>query len=411
MQREPSKPTSDPVSSNDVAPIIGSNDSLGSAPKHVERHLGYYQMLFDHAPIAYIIADPNGVIIEANYAMAEQLGYERAELINSKLTELVDCEQRLVLAQYLMSVMYHNKAGQYDIQLRQANHNFLPVNLQIVPHHYEKQRYLLITCTEHGSIHQSYNDHIQQLQQQHERERLQSMDILAGGIAHDLNNLLQVVAGNIELANESLTRNKAQSLEQNLHIAVQTVQDAIGLIKQMLLFSGRGRLSFQAIELNQFIHENLQFLRSKLPDHILFELEPHNQPISILASPQHLRQMLLNLVLNACDAIGANAGIITVTLGSAYLDQEIIQRYRISDTASAGWFGYIQISDTGNGMDEHTMSRMFDPYFSTKETGNGLGLPMVRAITRFHHGVLQVSSRQSLGTTITFAIPQTINSA
>lgn len=419
MQRDPTQPTQDtspPINTNasqaspvptDVSSIVAPADpGVSHSSKHPDRQLPYYQVLFDHAPVGYLIADPNGLIIEANIAIASMLGYERSSLIDHKLTELVPYEQRLILAQHLMSVLYHQQSAQYDIQLRHHDGSFIDTNLHIVPYHNDKQRFLLISCIENTAIHQNYHNRIIQLKQQHERERLESMDVLAGGIAHDLNNLMQVVAGNIELAHEAIAHNHEALLRQNLSIAIQTVQDATQLIKQMLLFAGRGRMQMQPLDLNQFLAENQEFLRSSLANHILFEIEPSTEPISISASPQHLRQMLLNLILNAADAIGAKPGIINLTVGKAYLDENVIQRYRISDTAQTGWFGYLQISDTGSGMDEHTLNHMFDPYFSTKETGNGLGLAMVRATTRLHRGVLQVSSRQSHGTTITLCIPQ-----
>jgi signal transduction histidine kinase len=230
---------------------------------------------------------------------------------------------------------------------------------------------------------------------------------LAGGIAHDLNNLFLVIGGNVELAIETLTDDHAS--RSSLEAVDKAVQDASHLLKQVLLLAGSGRLDLRPCDLNRLIAEARPLLEIAAQGNIGVELELTDEPVLALADAPQLRQILLNLILNAADAIGAAGGRIVLQSGEATLHEEDLARCRIGDTAHPGHFGFVRVTDTGCGMDEATLGRIFDPYFSTKLSGHGLGLAMVRTIVRLHGGALQVESMLGRGTTFTLFLPLAIS--
>ncbi len=234
-------------------------------------------------------------------------------------------------------------------------------------------------------------------------QKLESLGALAGGVAHDFNNILTIVLNNATLAKSHpedpvLVR---ESLGQIEHAA----ERAAHLCNQMLAYSGRGQFVIQPISLADLIEDTLPLLRSGISRRA--QLEVVAEPCAAVAQADvtQIRQIILNLVINASDALGDAAGSIKVTTGLMRADAAYLSTTYLAPELGAGQFVFLEVSDTGCGMSAETIAKIFEPFFSTKFTGRGLGLAAVLGIVRGHHGAIKVTSAPGAGTTFRLLLP------
>lgn len=238
-----------------------------------------------------------------------------------------------------------------------------------------------------------------------EAQRLESLGVLAGGVAHDFNNLLVAIMGNVGLATMELQSNPvtaAAYLEE-----VQTAsQRAADLARQMLAYSGKGSFIIEPIDLGGLIREMTGLLAASMSRKITVEHElPAGLP-AISGDATQIRQVVMNLVINAAEAIADDPGAIRVEAGAVSITADDLRAmFPGGPTAAPGDYVFFEVSDNGSGMDTHTLSRVFEPFFSTKFTGRGLGLASVLGIVRAHKGALSVRSAVGHGTSFRILLP------
>jgi PAS domain S-box-containing protein len=235
-------------------------------------------------------------------------------------------------------------------------------------------------------------------------QKLESLGILAGGVAHDFNNLLTAIMGNASLVQLGLP--PGSPLTTNLNQIEQASQLAAGLCQQLLAYAGRSRLDPKPTNLNALVQETSDLLRLTLSNRaqLQFNLAPE-LPL-ILADPAPIRQVLLNLVQNAAEAIGRPDGIIRLTTRSLPLDSAWLAEASTGQQLPAATYVCLEITDNGPGMDRETRTRIFDPFFSTKGSGRGLGLAAALGIMRSHQGALRLVSEPGQGATFILAFPR-----
>ncbi|MGE5139875.1 MAG: response regulator, partial [Rudaea sp.] len=236
-----------------------------------------------------------------------------------------------------------------------------------------------------------------------ESQKLESIGLLAGGIAHDFNNLLVSVLGNVGLVLLDLDpMSPVREPIEQIKIAAQRAAD---LTKQMLAYSGKGRFLMQAVNVNSLFEEMSQLLRVSISKSasLKFNLAP-DLPL-IEADATQIRQIVMNLIVNASDAIGTKPGTITVSTGSLRADKSYLSQTFMSPDLKEGNYIYLEVADTGCGMDEETRRRIFDPFFTTKFTGRGLGLAAVLGILRGHEGAIKVYSEVGHGSVFRVLLP------
>ena len=234
-------------------------------------------------------------------------------------------------------------------------------------------------------------------------QKLESLGVLAGGIAHDFNNLLVGVLGNASLALLDLPQSSpARPTLQSIQRAARTLAD---LSQQMLAYSGRGAFVIQPVDLSALIEEVAHLLQATVSKKAALKLELASDLPPVEADVSQLRQVILNLVTNASDAMETRSGVIRVTTSLVHCDAHYLAETLIPSTAEPGYFTALEVSDTGVGMDEETQRRIWDPFFTTKQTGRGLGLAAVLGIVRGHGGALRVHSEIGRGTSIKMLLP------
>jgi len=235
-------------------------------------------------------------------------------------------------------------------------------------------------------------------------QKLESLGVLAGGIAHDFNNLLMVILGNADLALLDLapTSQAVGSIEEIKSASLR----ASDLCNQMLAYSGKGRFVVRSIDLNELIIDMGQLLQVSISKKAYLKYDLARQLPSINVDINQLRQVLMNLITNASDALGEQGGVITLASGVIDADREYLSTTFLDDGLSAGRYICLEVSDTGCGMDSETRAKIFDPFFSTKFAGRGLGMAAVLGIVRGHGGAIKIYSEVGKGTTFKVLLPE-----
>ena len=234
-------------------------------------------------------------------------------------------------------------------------------------------------------------------------QKLESLGVLAGGIAHDFNNLLAVIVGNIELAQES-GFNSAEK-ELFLERAMSASMKSARLIRQMLDYSGKGAFELNDVNLSELVNNNIDMFRMSVPKNINLRVDGTEDDIFIKADLSQIQQVIMNLLINASEAIGGGTGAIEISTGAQYCDESVISRSLLPEKPKPQDMAFIRVRDDGSGMDVETVQRIFDPFFSTKFVGRGLGMSVVHGVVRGHTGVVTIDSEPGVGTTIVVYLP------
>ena len=234
-------------------------------------------------------------------------------------------------------------------------------------------------------------------------QKLESLGVLAGGIAHDFNNLLTVILGNASLARMDLPA--GSPVQTHLQQIEETSRRAAELCRQMLAYSGQGKFVVQRIDLSHLIEETTPLLRLSVSKNAVLRFDLVEQLPAVLVDVTQIRQIIMNLVINASDALDDQSGIVSLSTGLMRADRQYLSESRLAVDLPAGDYVFLEISDSGCGMSEETLARIFDPFFTTKFTGRGLGLAATLGIVRGHKGAIHVTSELGRGTTFKLLLP------
>jgi PAS domain S-box-containing protein len=237
-----------------------------------------------------------------------------------------------------------------------------------------------------------------------ETQKLESIGLLAGGIAHDFNNLLVGVMGNAGLALAELPDDSPARISvQQIEIAAQHAAD---LTRQLLAYAGKSRVIVRRLLINPLIEEMIQLLHVGIPRHVELIAHLGSDLPEIEGDVIQLRQVLMNVVINASEAIGLNPGVITIATDTRWIDRLVLANAYLGSDLPEQEYVVIEVTDTGCGMDAATCARIFEPFFTTKFTGRGLGLAAVLGIVRSHHGALTIASVPDQGSMFTILLPR-----
>ena len=220
-----------------------------------------------------------------------------------------------------------------------------------------------------------------------EIQKLESLGLLAGVVAHDFNNLLTGILGNASLSRMDLP--KGSVVLSYLDDIETTSRHAADLCKQMLAYSGRGRFVIQNLSLSDLIGDMDHLLRLSISKKAVLRLDLQDDLPPVKADASQIRQIVLNLVINASEAIGDQSGLIVVATGMVRADRQYLETAALSPDIAPGDYLFVEVSDNGCGMDAEAKQRIFDPFYTTKFTGRGLGLAAVLGIVRGHTGGLE----------------------
>jgi len=240
-------------------------------------------------------------------------------------------------------------------------------------------------------------------------QKLESLGMLAGGIAHDFNNILHAILGHASLAGSSLS--ETERVESHLDAIERAATRAGELCRQMLAYSGRGSFVIDRIHLGEVVTDLASMVDVSLSKktELCVDVEGDTQPIQADAS--QMRQVVLNLITNAAEAIGDEPGLVRITVSVNRYSADRLQAEYWRAGLRPGTYVTLTVEDTGCGMDAETRERIFEPFFTTKFTGRGLGLAAIQGIVRGHGGAIRVVSEVGRGTTVTVLLPTAVGEA
>ncbi|WLT31531.1 PAS domain S-box protein [Geothrix sp. PMB-07] len=366
-----------------------------------------FRLLFEQSPDPILLL-AGGAIVDANAAASELFGLDRSEMAGCLMCALCpECQADGMPS--TEGCQAHMEAALSGVHQR-FEWTFLCANGRVA------LCQVNLTRLDHGNqpiLHAIVRDMTAQRQAEAERaalerqlfqaQKMESLGVLAGGIAHDFNNLLMGVLGHAGLALEQLS--PLHPAKRNLEAIQKAGQRAADLTRQMLAYSGRGQFVVRPLDLTAQVAEMLHLLEVSIPKSVLLNLDLHKGLPAISADATQIQQVIMNLVINAAEAIGEASGAITLSTGAQRLDTADLERMMMGGQVAPGLFVYLQVQDTGCGMDADTVSRIFEPFFTTKFTGRGLGLSAIMGIVRGHQGALEVDSVVGQGTAFKVFFP------
>jgi nitrogen-specific signal transduction histidine kinase/CheY-like chemotaxis protein len=236
-----------------------------------------------------------------------------------------------------------------------------------------------------------------------EARRFESLGILAGGIAHEFNNLLTSILGYAGLAKAELPGD-LPAREHMVHIENAACR-AAGLCSQMLAAAGRGRFVLEPVDLSRLVRERMVLLKTVVPKSTALSFVLAEDPPEVIADVAQIQQVVMNLITNAAEALAGPGGSIAVATGTRELDRPDFAACVHCPELRPGTFVFLEVRDNGPGISAEIMSRIFEPFYSTKFAGRGLGLAAVQGIVRGHNGAIQVDSEPGKGSAFRVFLP------
>lgn len=378
-----------------------------SARKQAEDAIHFQARLLDAVEEAVIAVDCAGTIIYWNHGAELLYGWSAAEAMGHNFAAILKpSPQQSILT--LLEDLCAGTPWSGEVQVRRRNGTIFPVLMTNSPISDEGELTggvsISIDITDRKRLEEERLAFERKLL---ETQKLESLGLLAGGIAHDFNNLLTTILGNAGLALMDLE--PAAPARQSIAQIEIATQHAADLTRQLLAYAGKAHFVVQPLNLNTIVEEMTHLLQVSIPKTVSlrYNLSPHVPPLE--ADAAQIRQVVMNLVINAAEAIGNNQGTISITTGVQLADQAYLSETYIAPNLPAGRYVYLEVSDTGSGMDAATRARIFEPFYTTKPTGHGLGLAAVLGVVRGHNGTLKVSSEPGRGSTFKCLLPVASN--
>jgi PAS domain S-box-containing protein len=361
-----------------------------------ERELAKLAAVVEQSTEAVVLMDVNWKIRYINSSVTHILGYQLDEIDGMGIRIFAADEDAMQIRQEILQQMSMGQPWSGRRIIKRKDSGQVVCRLTIFPLHDEEHKpmgfaSIFADISEQASLEE-------RLRQTHKMEALGQF---ASGIAHDFNNLIMVIQGTSELVQNSLKPD--DPLADDLAIIKRASLRAAELSRDLLAFSRRQVLQFQNVDLHRFVEESLPLLRRLIPENIVLEHLVLPGTVTVRADRSQLQQVLMNLCSNARDAM-PDGGQLSITTKSLYVNEPFVNQH---PWAKIGWYGCIQVQDTGVGIQPEILGQIFEPFFTTKEVGRGtgLGLATVFGIIKQHDGMIDVTSLPSRGTSLLVFLP------
>ena len=365
-----------------------------------------FRIIVEAAHSGIIIGDDRGLITFANRRMAEMLGCRVEELHGSSYLDHVHPDDRRESEDRLQELLAGNVASvdsEHRYMRRDGTSFWGYLTASRIDDESGNLKGMVGVISDIAERKHAEEERLKLEQQALYAQKLESLGVLAGGIAHDFNNILMAIIGNADLALMQIsTESPAVG---NLQRIEQAAARAADLAKQMLAYSGKGKNVVENIDLNILLGEMLHTLETTISSKAVLRLDQH-QPLPLVeADATQIRQVIMNLVTNASEAIGDKSGVIAITTGCMNCDRNDLNDVWLGENLTDDPYVFLQIADTGCGMYREIMAKLFDPFYTTKFAGRGLGMAAVLGIVKGHNGAIKVISEPGRGTTFTILLP------
>jgi PAS domain S-box-containing protein len=389
-----------------AAPVLHARLQQQKATRALVESENRLRVIFETTPAGVIMITPDGVICFANQRMAEMFGGPLDELVGTSYLSHIHPEECDAARQEVRSLV---DGGIGSIN---TERHYIRMDGSEFWGHVSSSRYertgneltsIVAIIADMTELRQAEEQRRKLEQQMLHVQKLESLGVLAGGIAHDFNNILLAITGNASLALMRL--GPASPAVHYLQQIERAADKAADLARQMLAYSGKGRFVVEALNLNQVVEEMTKMLHVSISKRatLRYHLAPHLPAVE--ADATQIRQVVMNLAINASEAIGDRDGVISISTGSMECDQRYLRETWLDQSLVDGLYVYLEVADTGCGMSREIMERIFDPFFTTKFTGRGLGMAAILGIVRGHHGAIKIYSEPGRGSTFKILLP------
>ncbi len=369
------------------------------AEKKLERSEKLFRAIVEQSGDGISLADEKGQYLLVNSAMTDLLGYNKDEFLAKSVFDMLPSGGE----SGLYSKAINGESWVFNGELLRKDGSKFWAEVSAFPIEIDNKRQVLGMVRDITRRREEEKERIALEAQIQKTQKLESLGVLAGGIAHDFNNLLVGVLGNADLALHDLAPEApARSSVKDI---VTAAERATELVRQMLAYAGKGKFLVEVLDLNAVVEEMTHLLDVSISKKAILRFDLNEEIPSIEADATQIRQVVMNLITNASDAIGDRSGVISIRTGAMECDKAYLEETYLDDDLKEGQYVYLEVSDTGQGMDEEIRQKVFDPFFSTKFTGRGLGLAAVLGIVRSHKGAIKIYSEPGKGTTFKVLLP------
>ena len=362
-----------------------------------------FRSLVESAPDGILGVTEDGRILLVNAQAERMFGYTRETLIGRSVELLLPDSLREALvrlrATFAADPSPRLMSPDREVNARRQDGSIFPASVNLSALQLDEGRMIVAAARDISELRRAEKDRGVLEGQLHQAQRMESIGQLAGGIAHDFNNLLMVISNYAEWALEQLVDN--EPVRKDVEEIRKAADRAAALTHQLLIFSRREQAEPKIIDLNATIAGMQEMLGRTLGEHISFQTRADPEPCSVEIDPGQLEQVIVNLALNARDAM-AEGGTLLVEAGPASLDDRSEDRDGMDRQ-----YVHLRVTDDGHGMDAAVRDRIFEPFFTTKPRGRGTGLGMstVYGVVTEAGGKVQIDSTPGKGTTVTVLLP------
>ena len=382
----------------DITARKAAEAELREAQQSLQLRNDIFNHVINNVParITYLDRDEN--VIFVNDRVEEHLGISAEDATTQPLKHILPQAYWRKTQPYMKQAISSKKEVVFETPLVIADGSTIIERSYYFPHVVDGEVGAIFTMHVDVTEARSIEDSLAKAQ------KLESLGVLAGGIAHDFNNLLVAILGQSSLALAKME--ETHKSRRHIVQAIGASKRAAALIQQMLAYSGRGSFVIGALNLNELIQNNLDLFAVSIPKNVQLVTTLNPTLPMIEADMAQMQQLIMNLIINAGQAIGSEQGHIKITTCVQEIEAESGDFWQITgDPLIPGDYVSIEIEDDGSGMDEKTISRIFDPFYTTKENGTGLGLAAVVGIIRGHKGGIRLHSEVGKGTVFHMMFP------
>jgi PAS domain S-box-containing protein len=384
-------------------------DGLGSllALRDLRLSEERWRSLTMNAPGHIMLLDCEGTILFINRTVSD---LSTEQMLGTSVLDCIPEDFRETVSECLKQVVESRRFGTYETDYHTGKGDILRFEARVSPV-LDQGRTTALIVSSHDITARKRNEEekLSMERQLQHTQKLESLGVLAGGIAHDFNNLLMVILGNADLALHELSpmspaRGNIQEIERSSKRAAE-------LAKQMLAYSGKGRFVVEPIDVGELSGEMTHLLEVSISKKVLLRYNLAENLPTFDGDVTQIRQIIMNLITNASEAIGDRSGVIALSTGAMDCDRAYLRsvdevlRASLDEPLSEGVYVFIEVADTGCGMSRETIGKIFDPFFTTKFTGRGLGMSAVLGIVRGHRGAIKIYSEEGKGTTFKILFP------
>jgi PAS domain S-box-containing protein len=354
-----------------------------------------FRTLFEETRDAIYISSIDGTLLEVNQSMIDLFGYGE-ELLKVNAVDLyANPADRKKFREYIEK---HEFVKDYIITLKKKNgEEFECMMSSTIRHNLDG------SIAGYQGIIRDISDKMRIRETMIETSKIDSLGTLASGLAHDFNNLLMAIMGYMNIARSQLP---ADSPSINLlDDALASSKKAGNLTRQLLAYSGRGRITIESHDVNELLTDMKRLLKVATSRSLKINYSLSDDLPRVRVDTSHFTQLIANIVVNAYESITDGKGIVEITTGVASIDENFIEENLQFPDLVVGTYISIIITDNGTGIDKEKMSKIFDPFYSTKYLGRGLGLAAALGIVRSHKGAITVKSDLGIGSTFQIILP------